>query len=315
MEASKNSLTTEGMESGKALFTWGAFLQSQGLAGKLSRTPDSPYSASTTVHDFGKGRLYAFHTEPFAHDRMRGDCAQNPSDLFCLSYAKNGGAVVEQGGRESPIGQGDCFLVYSCEPFTRRFLKSFDGLSLVIPRSLLQTWVPFPFDLTARSLSRTSAFGKPLSALFEALSSRLDNLAVAPDALVEQICCLLALITGPRDIISTRYKEASYYRFRQSVREHYHDPNFDQSVLAHKLGVSTRTIQTTFSTAGTSFTRELNLLRMERARWFLSDPRFNNKSIDEISGILGYRQSSLFITHFRHTFGTTPARYRKMRAS
>ncbi len=54
-------------------------------------------------------------------------------------------------------------------------------------------------------------------------------------------------------------------------------------------------------------------MKMKRARWFLDDSRYDKKSISEIAGLLGYRHTNHFITHFLRVFGDSPAAYRKAR--
>lgn len=232
-----------------------------------------------------------------------------------LSYMRQGSILVKQGDRNVTITEGDCFLISSTEPSFLETRAFCDVTSLIFSRMAFQRWVPVPSDLAARPLCLYSPFGKSLAALLEALTpSSLETLAVVPDAVLDHVFCLLALIAGPAGTVSTSYRQAAFHRFLQSLQAHCCDQGFDQTALAKKHGVSTRTIQSTFSLVGTNFGRELLSARMEKARWFLENPRHNKKSIAEIAELLGYRHASLFITQFRRTFGISPAAYRRIRS-
>jgi len=310
----KEQISTEGMEPAKAFSFWEDLLCGFGLKGKISAVNETPFFASAYNYEFGKTDLHFYRMTPSIHARSESDCAQNPSDVFSLSYVRKGSIVVSQGQKEILAREGDCFLTYSAEPRCYRMVTPCEGTSLFLPRQLLQRWIPSPFDITATSLSKTSPFGKALAATLEALTpSSINGMPVAPDAVTEQICCMLALTAGPPKAILTSYKEALFHRFYQSLRSRCCEHDFDQSALAREHGLSTRTIQATFSCAGTSFGQELLSMRMRRARWFLDDVRYDKKSVSEIANLLGYRHANHFITHFHRVFGASPAAYRKAR--
>ena len=55
----------------------------------------------------------------------------------------------------------------------------------------------------------------------------------------------------------------------------------------------------------------LMTLRLERAKQFLSDPRFTRESIGEIASRCGFREPSHFARRFRAAFGAAPAAFRR----
>jgi AraC-like DNA-binding protein len=228
---------------------------------------------------------------------------------------KSGLARVAQCGREALIKAGDCFLFYSGEPGSYQ-LTSCEVASFFLPRDFILRWIPFPFDATSVSLSKLSPWGNALSATFEALKPQiLESLAVPPDVLMEQVCCLLSLTLGPPRAMLRSYRLASYQRFRQTMLVNFCEPDFDLSALAREHCVSTRTIQFAFASARTNFERELLTMRMEKARGILDDSRHDKKSIGEIGALVGYRYTSHFVAHFHATYGLPPEKYRKMRRS
>ena len=77
--------------------------------------------------------------------------------------------------------------------------------------------------------------------------------------------------------------------------------------MAKRLAVSTRTLQRRLGDEGTSFQRELNGLREELARHYLTTSHYSS---GEISFLLGYDDPNSFIRAFHAWTGLTPERAR-----
>jgi AraC-like DNA-binding protein len=65
---------------------------------------------------------------------------------------------------------------------------------------------------------------------------------------------------------------------------------------------------------GKSFFEYMAELRISKSRSLLTDPRYHNLTIDEISFMVGYNSRSAFNRVFKSIVGTTPAEYRKENA-
>jgi AraC-like DNA-binding protein len=61
-----------------------------------------------------------------------------------------------------------------------------------------------------------------------------------------------------------------------------------------------------------SFFEYLAELRIEKSKSLLSDPKYHNLTIDEISFMVGYNSRSAYNRVFKSMTGTTPAEYRKI---
>ncbi|WP_192560559.1 AraC family transcriptional regulator [Pseudomonas allokribbensis] len=82
--------------------------------------------------------------------------------------------------------------------------------------------------------------------------------------------------------------------------------------LSATLCCSPRTLQRRLESAGTSFRRELNVVRHELARSYLQDPRLQ---ISEIALLLGYSEHSAFTRAYREWTGKAPQLDRETRHS
>lgn len=99
------------------------------------------------------------------------------------------------------------------------------------------------------------------------------------------------------------------------MQERMSDPHFNPGTLAREEKISLRTLHSVFAGYQTSFAKELLAMRMRQARNILDKRVFDKKSISELSALIGYSSSNLFIRHFRKIYGLPPKAYRDMRKS
>ncbi len=78
--------------------------------------------------------------------------------------------------------------------------------------------------------------------------------------------------------------------------------------VAHELLLSRRTLQRRLSELGTSFKQVESELLLHLAKTYLTE---SDKSLDEISYLMGLSESSALIRFFKDNCGQTPARYRQ----
>jgi AraC-like DNA-binding protein len=65
------------------------------------------------------------------------------------------------------------------------------------------------------------------------------------------------------------------------------------------------------ATLGTTFSKELMSIRLERARRHLADPQFSHLSISEVGWRCGFTDSSHFARRFHQCYGLSPRAYRR----
>ena len=82
--------------------------------------------------------------------------------------------------------------------------------------------------------------------------------------------------------------------------------------LSKRIKVSRHSVsQVINELLGKSFFEYLAELRISKSKSLLSDPKYLNITIDEISFMVGYNSRSAFNRVFKSTTGTTPDKYRK----
>ena len=113
-----------------------------------------------------------------------------------------------------------------------------------------------------------------------------------------QAACVLARLPGHEEIVT---------RLRRTVAARLRDGEPDIGTVSRALRCTPRTLQRRLKGAGTSFRKELNLVRNELALSYLRDPALQ---ITDVAMLLGYSEHSAFTRAFRRQNGTTPQRLR-----
>ena len=85
------------------------------------------------------------------------------------------------------------------------------------------------------------------------------------------------------------------------------DPTKSQAIVAHQLGLSTRTLARRLAESGTTFMSVVEAYRKAMAKSMLSE---TDMQLTQIAYVLGYSDSSAFSTAFKRWFGKTPTQYR-----
>jgi len=109
---------------------------------------------------------------------------------------------------------------------------------------------------------------------------------------------------------STVQRRRDLYREALEViaREH-GDPDLSLSRVAHEIATSRRQLQRALAEAGgTSFSRELQRTRMERAAQLLLH---GSLPVQVVAGAVGYRQAAQFAKVFRRHHGAAPSQFRR----
>jgi AraC family transcriptional regulator, regulatory protein of adaptative response / methylphosphotriester-DNA alkyltransferase methyltransferase len=93
------------------------------------------------------------------------------------------------------------------------------------------------------------------------------------------------------------------------IRRRYAEDGLSLASVAREIATSRRQLQRAFAEAGgTSFSRELQRVRMARAAELLLD---RSLPVQEVAGAVGYRQPAQFAKVFRRHHGTPPSSFRR----
>jgi AraC family transcriptional regulator of adaptative response / methylphosphotriester-DNA alkyltransferase methyltransferase len=109
---------------------------------------------------------------------------------------------------------------------------------------------------------------------------------------------------------STVQRRRDLYRdARTVIARRYGDDDLSLASVAREIATSRRQLQRAFSEAGgTSFSRELQRLRMARAAQLLLE---RSLPVQDVAAAVGYRQAAQFAKVFRRHHGVPPSSFRR----
>jgi transcriptional regulator GlxA family with amidase domain len=100
-----------------------------------------------------------------------------------------------------------------------------------------------------------------------------------------------------------------YRDARVVIARRYGDEDLSLASVAHEIATSCRQLQRAFAEAGsTSFSRELQRIRMARAAQLLLD---GSLPVQDVAAAVGYRQAAQFAKVFRRYHGVPPSGFRR----
>ena len=230
---------------------------------------------------------------------------------FDLVHIRQGSIVFEHYGRRFGVQAGQCVLIDSSQTYTFTTSDFTSSASLQIPQKWLRAWVPTPEDSVTRVIGTETPWGNALLASLNALTPQtLATLAIPEELLAEQIASLLALGIGSQDSGLTPGQQKLLPRVLDTLQQMAHDEQVCPQSVADTHGISKRYLHAVFAAAGTTFSRELFAIRLERAARLLRDPRFRKLSVSEIGWRCGFSDSSHFARRFARKFGQSPSQFR-----
>ena len=96
------------------------------------------------------------------------------------------------------------------------------------------------------------------------------------------------------------------------AQKKYKDPNYSAKDLAKELHTNTRYISAVVNSRfGMNYASLLNEYRIKDALHLLTDKRYKNKTVEEISTMVGFVNRQSFYAAFYKYVGQTPNGYRK----
>lgn len=96
------------------------------------------------------------------------------------------------------------------------------------------------------------------------------------------------------------------------VQKKYKDPNFSAKDLAKELKTNTRYLSAVVNSRfGKNYSCLLNEYRVKEAMHLLTDKRYRDKNVEEISAMVGFANRQSFYAAFYKNVGETPNGYRQ----
>ena len=291
---------------------WSEHLRS--VCGRFNPRPYQDLDTVTggiSIYDAAGMEVVQVAADVQAVHRDQHDIRLDYREHFFLLLQLEGTCGLDQLGRQSVLAPGECILVDSARPATLFFDGRFSNhLSVHLPRQLLLAERPNEIEV-----SRRLASGDPMSIMLRALVTKMLHTS-AIDHRAPQLRQLLLHATrsafaaapadqtpAPSDRCGGRLALAQLL-----IDRHLTEASLSPHWIAHKLGVSLRTLQVDFASLGVTVTSFIRDRRLRLAHDRLAEMRRTpgTDTIAEIAYSSGFNDISYFNRCFKKAFDCSP---------
>lgn len=275
------------------------------------------FAAQWESHGIGQLRLLHIRApaQRVTHVGEEG-IAMRAAPSIQLVYARHGVLKTKMAGKSFDVQPGEFVLLDNTRFYQMEMATEHEAVDLMMPQGWLEKYLPDPQVLLARPFAAREGWGAPLGAMLETILERgIDHAPLPPPLIAEQVGSLLALACGYGDAEVTpprnqRHRGQLVSRILRRIESDFADPDLSPEIVAKRVGISKRYLQTLLAGSGTSFVQELNATRLDRASELLADPAADRLAISDIAFRTGFLDPGYFTRLFRKRFGITPREWR-----
>jgi AraC-like DNA-binding protein len=239
------------------------------------------------------------------------DLLRDGDDRVCLLIAETPRLGIWHRGREVQLGSGEATLLQADAPGRCGASENFAIFALVMAPTDLEARGCRPGDGLTRRIGRNSDALKLLRGYTGALErTALASSVEASKVVHRHILDLAALAASPHGAIgessASAVVAARLAAALDQIRSSFQDPDLSVAAVARSLEISPRYLQRLLEIGGTSFTAQVNELRLQRAHALLTAERRDRQRISDVALQAGFSDVSYFNKLFRSRFGGTP---------
>ncbi|MBN9218257.1 MAG: helix-turn-helix domain-containing protein [Mesorhizobium sp.] len=286
-------------------------------AAEIRHAEDKRFATATEMRFLGDLRVGLFETTTEYYVRTRRHVANDRDDIFVGFYRSPKPQVWSVADREMSLQRGDGIAYNVAQP-CRSFTDGVTSWVLAsIPRASLLKMVPRADDRPVTRLDPGNSAVRHLERTIDFLlqSEELDADPAlsrqAGVALADLIVLALGAEGDSAQIATARGLRAARLREAVAVIEAcFADPALSTDMVARRIGLSRRYLNTLLLESGRTFAERVLELRLLKACAMLSDIRNDATKISDIALAAGFNDVSYFNRRFRARFGESPTQHR-----
>ena len=245
-------------------------------------------------------------------DRSARELRRRPDESLFLNLSEFSGYGARHAGQDWQLAAGRPFLLDNAQCFH----LDFDPRRRMLLYSLRSDRAAFRIDTAPSSLAAvnhaiaTTELGRHLELQMRLMcrAMRSGDFALA-DMMSRPVMALLLLVAD-KAAGAVAAERVDLPTITTLARQHLTDAGFGVEQLAGLLKCSSRTIQSRFAAADTTFGQWLLEARLDLARDRLSLPDFAGRSIESVAYASGFRDPTHFHRMFKRRFGCPPGQVR-----
>lgn len=274
---------------------------------------DIVFDAEFRAVSMTSGVLASIAAPGHVADRGARELRRRPDESLFLNLNEFSAYGARHAGQDWRLPAGRPFLLDNAQPFH----LDFDPRRRMLLYSLRFDRAALRIDTASSSLAAinraiaTTELGRHLELQMRLMcrAMRSGDFALA-DMMSRPVLALLSLVAETVSQGPVEAERLDVSTIKAVAGQHLADARFGIEPLARLLKCSTRTIQSRFAAADTTFGQWLLEARLDLARDRLSLPDFAGRSIESVAYASGFRDAAHFHRAFKRRFGFPPGHVR-----
>jgi AraC-like DNA-binding protein len=235
------------------------------------------------------------------------------NDDVTLHIQDSGRSVMSQLGREATTAAGSGVLSSNADVSAIVLSETARLVAIGLPRKLMMSFVPDLEEAFVQPLSKDLGVLRLLIAylgiLDDAPALQTPELQLAAATHIHDLCAIaIGATRDAAEIARGRGLRAARLRaIKADIVRNLADQSLSAVVIGQRHRVTPRYVHKLFESEGTTLTKFVLGLRLERVYRLLRDPRYGHRTIGALAFDVGFADLSTFNRAFRHRHGATPS--------
>lgn len=282
-----------------------------------ARPACSGFSARVEYHTLQNFSVVECICDPCAATRGRIELQADDRDFIALQLVLAGAEQIRFDREQYELVPGDIFIWDSTRPMDFRVTARLHKISVLLPLSRFQAWLPQDWQDIDRLLRPRTGAAALLASYIESLSPRTrpDSLKHC-DALVETT---IGLLINSLDVDAPTAPESQRDMHLGSVRhyiaQHLTDADLSPARIALASRISVRYLHWLFEGTGSSVSQYIIRERLQRCRRDLENPAIPARKLIDVAVAAGFNDVTHFSRRFKQEFGLSPRDFRQQAAA
>ena len=272
---------------------------------------DQSFAGSVTAARLGQVGLACVATGAIVVRRRREDIQRISAAPYLVKFQARGESIWQQRGRTVHLRAGDFVLCSTAEPYSLRFLQSYEMPVLALSAPHMKRLTPDPEQFLGVRFNGDDADCSILSSFVLQIVKRLGELTVPMVACIENnVLDILGGVLNARADAGAVNPAQLRASIRAYIASHLHDRRLSPSSLAPLFRISVRTLHALFESEPTTVERLIRKLRVAACVQAIQDPGGRSQTLTDIAAAWGFYDLSHMSRAFREELGQSPAALR-----
>lgn len=306
--------STVGLEPDAAVRRWEEVLSDGIVPMEVSSLIGEGFEAAWRRYGIGPVDLNFLQAKPQRVHHALSSASQSADDSYELLFVRSGSLEFKHQRRQVKATTGSIVLLDNARPYDLEMNDPVtDCFAVHLPDVWLRKWIPYPKDIIASPITAVNGWGAPLVALLETISTLgLEQSPMPRGVVADQLGSLIAmLIASQQEVRQDRHRDELLRKLKQTLADRSHEGGLTPEVVAQQNGISKRYLHLLFAQAGTTFSKVLLDIRLDKASVLLRDRRYDRYQMSDIAWDCGFVDQSHFARTFKRRFLRSPLEYRK----